>query len=92
MKATQTLENFSIYENGDLVQEPLTIQAVRVAGNLAVDALRATYKPVGRVLGEMATSFQLDMHDQLHGTHVRQEYFQRKKELATAALREEVGL
>jgi len=93
MKQIQTeLPNFTIYEQGELVTEPLVIKAAQVAGNVAVEALSAISKPVGRVLGEMATSFQLDMHDAAHGTHLRQEYFQRKRELATAALREEVGL
>jgi len=86
------LENFSIYQDGELVQEPLVIKVAAVAGSAALEALRAVSKPVARVLGECATSVQLDVHDAMHGTTLRQEYYAKQRELATAALRDEVGL
>jgi hypothetical protein len=89
---TQELPNFSIYENGDLVQAPL----VERIGNAAVTHVQAATAVLGRKLGEYATELYmpayLEAQDAKLGTSLRAEYFERKRELATAALREEVGL
>lgn len=89
---TQTLEHFSIYQDGELVQEPLAIKAAQVAGNLAMTALQAAGRSVVRTVGECATNVRLDAHDARYGTTLRKEYLEEKRALATAALRGEVGL
>lgn len=92
---TNTLENFSIYIDGQL-QGPTAsqqaLEAARTIGHGTLELLSVITRPVASTLGEMATSLQLEMYDHAHGTRLRQEYYSKQRELATAALREEYQL
>lgn len=97
MKANtqNNLQDFSIYIDGQLQGPTASQQALETArtiGHGTLELLSVITRPVASTLGEMATSLQLDIHDQRHGTQLRQEYYRKQRELATAALREEYEL
>jgi hypothetical protein len=101
MTNTQTneLPNFTIYDQGELVTPTLNEQVLAI-GNSAVTSFQAAGAVLLHNLGNVAaeglktvtTPVLLDIHDHMHGSHLRDEYFARKHELATAAMRESVGL
>lgn len=93
------LENFQVIRDGEPDKEWLlrqkrveAVQTVRTIGHGTLELLAAATAPIASKMAEVALNVEMDMHDYKHGTHVRQEYFQHKRELATAALRGEIGL
>lgn len=89
---TNNLENFQVIRDGEV--DPYYQRKQRV------EAIVGHTARLGQLLGaslgnfavETFTPLKLELHDAQYGTNLRQEYFTHKQELATAALREEVGL
>ena len=100
MKAnTQTTSNFEIRIDGELVTPTLSEQAIAI-GNTALTHFQAVSAVFAAKAGqyaisalkELTTPVLLDIHDHMHGSTLRDEYFQRKHELATTAMRESVDI
>jgi hypothetical protein len=95
----QTQRPLEIRIDGEL-QTPTLNEQVLAIGNSAVTAFQAAGASLLHNLGNVAAEAAkavvepvlLDIHDHMHGSNLRQEYFARKHELATAAMRESVGL
>lgn len=95
----ETQKPLEIRIDGELVTPTLNEQVLAI-GNSAVTAFQAAGLAFAVKLGNVAAEAAkavvepvlLDIHDHMHGSHLREEYFARKHELATAAMREEVGL
>ena len=96
MKQIQTeLPNFQVYVDGQL-QGPTAadkaLETAKTVGHGTLELLSAIARPVASTLAEMALHIEMDAHDYRYGTHVRQDYLEQKKQLATAAIRNEIGL
>lgn len=87
MKQTQTLENFHIYENGELQQPNVLERTADIAGNVAVTAVRALGASVGRVVGECATAVSLSLHDAQEGTQLHAEWCAKRRAERVARIR-----
>jgi hypothetical protein len=96
MKQIQTeLPNFQVYVDGQL-QGPTAadkaLETAKTVGHGTLELLSHLARPVASTIAEMALHVEMDLHDYQYGTHVRKDYLEQKKALATAALRDEVGL
>jgi len=89
---TNNLPNFQIYQDGEHIQAPVLERVASTAGTIAVTALQGLGRAVSRVVGECATHVELDLYDLQNGTNLRSEYVEQKRQLATMAMRERVGL
>lgn len=96
---TNTQTTFQIYRDGEPDPEFIhnqRVQAMEHMGTLAVKDVQRVgtvlLNKLGNITSEVFTPLVLDIHDAQHGSHLRDEWFERKHELATAAMRDEVGL
>lgn len=89
---TQTLENFQVIRDGEL--DPSFVRKQRVEAIVGHTARlgQVVVSKLGQYASEIVTPAYLEYKDAQLGTDLRGEYFARKRELATAALRGEVGL
>lgn len=85
------MENFEIRINGELQTPTITERTIGLVSHVGAFSLALTEKMITST-SEAFKPVVLDIFDARHNTNLRAEYFARKRQLAEAAMREEVGL
>lgn len=84
-----------VTRDGELDQDYYRNQRIQALGNTLVNGSLSLFQAAGRALGnvvvECATSVQLDAHDAKYGSHLRQDYYDKKRRDAANHLRSQLG-
>lgn len=80
------MENFEIYENGELVQPSAIERVGSVAINALVSITEATGRAIVDVVRECATNLALDITDAQNGSNLRAQYIEKRRNEKLASI------